>query len=187
MHIITGMLLAGLAGLKKNKNDKGSHRLPRFNTGPVQTVHSLPGRLRLRVPSLSEDEDARKTVAEHMPRIKGVDLVEISPVTGSVLVLYEQNELEPELLFAALVRLLGFDEELEGSPTPILTRELKTMGESLNRAVYEQTGGVIDLWSAILILLAGLGIRSMVRNPAQAFPAGFALLWWGLNGIRRSG
>ena len=116
-----------------------------------------------------------------------MEKVAVTPLTGSVLIRYKVGEVEPELLFAALVKLLDLEEEMDAPRRPALAAELRTMGESLNRAVYERTGGVVDLWTAMLIVLAGIGIRKMVRDPVRAFPAGFTLVWWGLSSIRKPG
>jgi len=185
MHIITGLLFAGLAKMKKSRQANPRVRVPRFTTGPVQTTHALPGRLRFRVPSLTTDESGRVMVRERISRIEGVESVDVTPASGSVLIRYRETELEAELLFAALVRLLGLDGEMEARRQPVIPRELGLLAESMNRAVYEKTGGLIDLWTAVLIVLAGTGIRNMVRDPARAFPAGFTLVWWGLNSLRK--
>lgn len=185
MHIITGLLLASLAGLKKKEKTEEKIKIPRFSTGPIQTAHLLPGRLRFRVPSLASDEMSRRIVTERFSKLQGVDSIEVRPVSGSVLIQYQKDEVAPEMLFAALVRLLDLEEELDKAPKPLITRELKAMGESLNRGIYEKTGGVIDLWTGLLILLAGYGVRKMIKDPARAFPAGFTLVWWGLNAVKR--
>ena len=52
MHIITGVLLAGLLG--KNKSRRRT-LMPMLRTGPVQTAHYVPGRVRLRIPSLARN------------------------------------------------------------------------------------------------------------------------------------
>jgi hypothetical protein len=186
MHLITGFLLAALAGAKKNKNGHPKVRVPRFTTGPVQTAHALPGRLRLRVPSLKENGPGRDLIRGRLPAIDGVEAVDVSPLSGSVLIRYREQDVEPELLFAAVVHLLDLEKEMDAPCKPLVVRELKSMGDSLNRAVYEKTGGVIDLWTAVMIVLAGAGVRIMLKNPARAFPAGFTLIWWGLNAFRRT-
>lgn len=185
MHIITGIVLAALAGKKMNGKDHPQVRIPRFTTGPVQTIHAIPGRLRFRVPSLTEDVAGCKQVVKQLPQIQGVEKVAVTPLTGSVLIQYKVGEVEPEFLFAALVKLLDLEDEMDAPCRPALAAELRTMGESLNRAVYERTGGLVDLWTAMMIVLAGVGIHQMIRNPARAFPAGFTLVWWGINSMRR--
>lgn len=49
--------------------------------------------------------------------------------------------------------------------------------------VYDRTGGLIDLWSATLILLAAIGIGKLWVNGLRAFPAGLTLIWWGMTAL----
>jgi hypothetical protein len=177
MHILTGLLLAGLAGKKTGRRRT---LMPMLRTGPVQTAHFVPGRIRLRVPSLTENTAGAALVREKLPALPGVDNVEVKPATGSVLIRYRPGEVQPELLFAAVVRLLNLDAELKRIPEPIVTRELREILSSLNRTVYDQTGGLVDLWSAALILLAAIGIQKLLSQGMQAFPSGLTLVWWGV-------
>ncbi len=177
MHILTGLLLAGLLG--KNKSRRRT-LMPMLRTGPVQTAHWLPGRVRLRVPSLAENAAGTAKLREKLPTIQGVQSVKLNPASGSVLIVYREDEVRPELLFAAVVRLMNLDAELQRMPQPAVTRELREILGSLNRMVYDRTGGLIDLWSAGLILLAAIGIQKLWTQGLRAFPAGLTLLWWGL-------
>jgi hypothetical protein len=177
MHILTGFLLAGLLG--KNKFRRRT-LMPMLRTGPVQTAHWLPGRVRLRVPSLAENGTGAARMREKLPAIQGVQSVQLNPATGSVLIEYRDGEVRPELLFAAVVRLMNLDNELKRLPQPIVTRELRELLGSVNRMVYDRTGGLVDLWSAGLILLAAIGIQRLFVQGMRAFPAGLTLVWWGL-------
>jgi hypothetical protein len=51
---------------------------------------------------------------------------------------------------------------------------------SVNRVVYDRTGGLLDLWSAALILLTAVGVQKLLVQGMRAFPAGLTLVWWGL-------
>ena len=88
--------------------------------------------------------------------------------------------MRPELLFAAVVRLMNLDAEMKRMPQPVVTRELREILGSVNRMVYDRTGGLLDLWSAGLILLAAIGIQRLLVQGMRAFPAGLTLVWWGL-------
>jgi hypothetical protein len=147
----------------------------------VQTAHCLPGRVRFRVPSLVGNANGRALVLQKLPGIQGVDSVSVDGTSGSVLIRYREEEVKPELLFAALVRLLGLDDELQRSPQPVLARELRTISQTLNRVVYDRTGGLVDLHSALIITMAAVGLNKLVAEGSRSFPAGFTLVWWALN------
>ena len=176
MHIITGMLIAGLLGKRKLPT-----LLPMLRTGPVRTAHAMPGRVRFHVPLLQSDSSQSGVLSEKLPTLQGVESVDVNPTTGSVLVRYQEDEVRPELIFAATVRLLGLDEDLRRSPRPVLVKELRSLFDSLNRVVYDRTGGLLDFSSAVLIVLAAIGVRKLALEGAKAMPHGFTLLWWGLH------
>ncbi len=176
MHIITGILLAGLLGRKRRPSV-----LPMLRSGPVQTDHLLPGRVRFRVPSLVGAPERAEGLAERLRTLEGVRQVRVAPTTGSVLIEYGDAVVQPELLFAATVRLLGLEKELERTARPALVRELRTVLDSLNRVVYDRTSGVLDFSSGLLLLLALVGLRKTMQEGARALPAGFTLVWWGLH------
>jgi hypothetical protein len=39
----------------------------------------------------------------------------------------------------------------------------------------------VDFTSALMIVLAAVGISKLLREGRAAVPAGFTLLWWGLH------
>ena len=123
---------------------------------------------------------ARRWCGKSCQPFEGVQSVKLNPATGSVLIVYREDEVRPELLFAAVVRLMNLDAELKRMPQPVVTRELREILGSVNRMVYDRTGGLIDLWSAGLILLAAIGIQRLLVQGMRAFPAGLTLVWWGL-------
>lgn len=182
MHIITGLILAALAGRKKTA---GSGTAPMLKSGPVRTAHALPGRLRLHVSSLVGDRKNCRDLASRFSKLEGIQAAAANPVTGSVLVRYDEKTVRPEVIFGAVVKLLGLEEELERVPTPILTRELGLLGRSLDRAIYEKTGGLVNGWSLLLLGLAAFGIHQALNDKTRAWPAGLTMVWWAVNGLRR--
>jgi hypothetical protein len=176
MHIITGLIVAGLVG-RKNKQRRG-RLVTMFRTGPVQTVHWLPGRVRFRASRLAENGEAHVVVQEKLGQVEGVESVKVNRSIGTVLITYREEDVSPELLYSALVRLLGLDDQVHQDPQPLVARELRTVLDSLNRVVYEQTRGVIDFQTGLLILLAALGTRKILSEGASTLPTGFTLLWW---------
>ncbi|MDJ0766824.1 MAG: hypothetical protein QNJ97_27875 [Myxococcota bacterium] len=181
MHIITGLLLAGLFG-KSRQGEPGDH-LPRFRTGPIRVAHALPGRIRFLVPSLKRAPEEHLSALSPLEKINGIGQVRTCPISGSILVEYQKDLLDPVLIFGAVARLLGLDAELEKTPQPALTRELRSVESSLNRAVFDKTLGTLDLRSATALALLIAGGMKVFRDGWASFPAGFTLLWWGLHAL----
>lgn len=187
MHIITGLVAGALIGRRRGSRQV----LPPVRTGPVRVLHAVPGRIRLGVPSLvSSSGAARKEgrfLEDKLPRLEGVRDVRVTPVTGSVVVRYEPDEVEPILVLAAVVRLLGLDEEFDRPRDPVLRTIARDLGTSANRLVYERSGGLVDLWTLLLLAGTVYGVRRLIEAPSSR-PAGLTLLWWSLHSLlgRRS-
>ena len=182
MHLITGFILAGLLGKKRDQKRSPLLRI----TGPIRTSHVLPGRVRFYIPSLKNDEHNTELVEKQLTKIDGVDSVQVNQISGSVLIIFDKEKLEAELFCAALIRILDLEKELEKMPKPILPKELQEIGNSLNRAVFEKTGGIIDLWTAIPILLIIFGFRKILTDRTTMWPTGITMLWWAYNSLFRN-
>lgn len=182
MHILTGLLLATLLGRKKN-GDKPT--CPRFSVGPVRTTHVLPGRIRFRVPSLVNNGTAGAASLDNLTKIDGIESVESNLVSGSVLVRFDSAKIKPDLLLAAIVRILGLEKEMDRPPDSLVARELRDAGKSVNQAVFQRTGGVIDLWTLFFLAVAIIGIRKTIAERGRSIPTGLTLLWWSLNALKR--
>jgi len=118
-----------------------------------------------------------------LQRIESVEAVRVSPMTGSVLLCYDPDEISPDLLVAAIIKILRLDDELNQVPSSVVGRELREVSHALNRAVYDRTGGIIDLRTALFLTLAAVGVTRLRRGGMLALPAGFTLLWWAANGL----
>lgn len=152
-------------------------------TGPINTMSNLPGRVRFRCDKLIGNTDAGTILTENLTKIPGVGSVEVNIISGSALILYDTQGLSPELLFTAMLKLLGLEDEFLRTPQPTLAREINAMGNSLNRAVYDLTGGVTDLWTTMFIVFALVGISKLRKDRVAAFPGGVTLLWWVYNSV----
>lgn len=55
----------------------------------VSLVHAIPGRVRLKLPGLRDNQDFAERIQRDLPNLEGVDAVEANPGTGSVLIHYD--------------------------------------------------------------------------------------------------
>jgi hypothetical protein len=179
MHIITGILLSILM-----KGDKKEKKPPLLQTNwPIRTLHLLPGRVRFQIPIMVGREEELKAATTGIAKISGVKWVDYNKISGSVLIYFENNVIQADLLFAALIRLLNLEDELQRAPASYLNTEIKSLIESLNQAVYSKTNGIIDLYTAIPILLAAFGVSQIIKSKSNIFPTGVTLIWWAYNSL----
>jgi hypothetical protein len=69
-----------------------------------------------------------------MRKLKGVESIAVNTISGSVLLRYDLDTIDPEMLIAALVHVLDLKEEVEKSPQSWLSKEIGEITESVNRA-----------------------------------------------------
>jgi hypothetical protein len=183
MHLLTGVIIAALAG--RAKQNKVLQGLPRLQTGPIQVAHALPGRIRFIIPALRDRPEDMQDGIDQLATISGIDAITHSSVTGSLVVEFDHERIPPPLLFSAISRLLGLDHELDKPLTPRVIKELKQLGSSLNRMVYDETHGLLDLRTIAVGSLLVLGGRKLFLEKWGSFPTGLTLLWWAFHLINR--
>jgi hypothetical protein len=67
--------------------------------GEIRMVHAIPGRVRLKVARLKDNPPLARVIQERLGAVRGIQGVEATPLTGSVLVLFEpQTVTAPESL-----------------------------------------------------------------------------------------
>ena len=183
MHLVTGIIIAALAG--RAKQNKVLQGLPMFQTGPIQIAHALPGRIRFVIPALRDNHETMEPGIEQLRTLKGIDTVASSNVSGSLVVEFNHELVPPPLLFSAISRLLGLEHELDKPLTPGLVKEIRQLGTSLNRMVYDETHGLLDLRTIAIGGLVILGGKKLLVEKWATVPTGLTLLWWAFHLINR--
>ena len=182
MHVITGLAIAALLGKSRQKDSLAP--LKALTTGPIRVAHAIPGRVRFVVPSLRGACADDLAAIERLRSLDGFERVEVNATSGSVVVQYRPEQIDPPLLLGAVARLLGLEAELERTPTPAVTRELHLLAQSVDRAVFHKSYGLLDLRSLTALILMMLGGSKVVAEGWRALPTGVTLLWWGLHSMR---
>ena len=168
---LAGKVISDASGKKKNNVN-----VPDF-IGVVEVKHSIKGRIRYRVPRLKGDNTLADYITSQLSKVKFISHVEASAVTGSLLINYDYNQIDPNMLTAAIVKLLSLEEELNKKKDALVTRELSNMKEVLNLAVYNKTKGILDIKSIYLIAVMIFAIRG-IRTAPRMLPNGYTMARW---------
>ena len=173
MHMVIGFILAAI--LKKKKAGQALPVIP----GKFEISHAMPGRIRFRVPSLEARADSQiQTIRNELPKIAEIRSVEINLYSGSILVQYDVDGIEPYIVCGLLIRALGLEAELESRPESAVQKELKLIGKAIDQAVYNTTAGTLDLTPAFILLTLSLGLYKVLLQSDRTIPGGINLLWW---------
>ena len=73
-----------------------------MNAQGFKLVHSLNGRLRVKIPQLKRTPAMAPTIGTHLQQLRGVTTVTVNPTTGSVLILYDVQQIHPRAIRQAL-------------------------------------------------------------------------------------
>ena len=163
------------------KKEQQTIEVPSFR-GVIEVVHKMEGRIRFRIPSLKGNKEGFAELESQINRITHITSVETNYITGTLLIKYG-DDIEPTLIVGILIKLLGLEEQVQKQPHSKVTREFKTVQESLNLAIDEKTHGLLDLRSVFFLAFTTLGIIKIIQNPKIA-PTGFTYLWWGYSMIK---
>jgi copper chaperone CopZ len=98
-------------------------------------VHNVPGRLRVKTPTLRSMAGEEQRVSEFFDHLEGVERVTVNPLTGSVLVHYDPEILESEEILEVLKRRGHFDESMalrnQGYQEQAISKTAQTVGKVL--------------------------------------------------------
>lgn len=144
--------------------------------GVLEVVHSLPGRMRLRVPSLKGRVRALAEFAASLRRLDGIAEVSVAPLLGTALVRYDAAKLTPSLVVAAATHGFDFETALR-SHRSLVGGELKAIHYALNQALLRRSGGILDLPSLMVVLLIVTLVCGMMGRGGPKFSP-LAVLWW---------
>jgi hypothetical protein len=174
MHMLVGLLLTKL--LKRAHQPGGF--LPRVR-GKFEVTHTLPGRIRFRIPMLEgQDKEVIDSVKKELIRLPEIDRVDVNRVSGSLVLEYNNEEINASIICGILLKLLGLEDALDAQPQAVAQKELNLIGRSLNLQVYNSTAGLFDLTSALALTIFGLGLYKIIVLQDRNTPGGFSLLWW---------
>jgi hypothetical protein len=158
----------------------------------IRVMHVIPGRLRLKIAQVRDNPDLARELYERLSGRRGIQRVEANALTGSVLVLYDAEEITSlESLLALAETLTPLFPELDireiekwltpsgnGSGSNVsLAGGITTAIGALNAGVGKVTGG-IDLKLLLPLILFVFGIRGLLVAQKVVFPAWYDLLWF---------
>lgn len=153
----------------------------------LAVAHSIPGRLRVRLPPRARTEALQEAVA----RLPGVTQCRWSPRTRSLLALYRPGEVGAGVLVDSIAAHADVESvpEAPEAPgnggngrSPVAAAVIEAVG-GLNRRVGRATRGRLTLGVLVPLALTLWAIRDATRGPMRPLPWSTAL--WYAHGLFR--
>lgn len=160
--------------------------LPTY-TGVLETVHLLPGRMRLRIPSLRHSRQGVAAFCEKIAHLQGVVEASGNPRTATVLLRFDPEKLTPLQVFSAARHCFNFNEELHAYHS-VLWREIKNVKHAVNQTLLRKTYGLFDLRAAMSLALGAFMIRGFFNPTATGskYAKPLNALWWFYQSISKT-
>ncbi|EDS77604.1 conserved hypothetical protein [Clostridium botulinum C str. Eklund] len=182
------LISLGINIISNNKNKSSKLKkinLPNFR-GVLEIKHFLSGRIRFYAPILKDNNDLKENILHQFSRISSITSIKINSVTGSILVEYKQDEIEPMILMGVLLKLMNLEGEIGKESMPFIKKEIINLKESVNLAIYDKTKGIIDGKTSITLLLIILGIYTLKnKNRKDVNLPGLNYIWWAYTSIKK--
>ena len=169
-------LAAGAAVLLPKPPKHNLMKLPSFR-GVAEVRSSLPGRMRLYMPAVSGDCAQAAQMKSQLESTGVIHQVQIEPRTGSVLILYDESQVQAPVVMGAAMKLMGLDEKASAVPAGKLREGLRTLMSAINAGVLDATGGLVDAKTLAAGILTVAALRSRAKI-GWAMPGALTLLWW---------
>ena len=140
-------------------------------------VHKMEGRLRIRVPARKGDIPYFGAVKDALSSLKGVEAVEVTPYTGSILV--RGVATVEAVVDAAQSRGLFAVREEQAVKVTAFHDVVSSQVGALNERIKTATGATFDLPGLAFMALVGAGIYQIARGNFAA-PAWYTAFWYAL-------
>ena len=178
MHIITGILLSALVWNKS----KNKYKKPKGFVNIIEVAHYIPGRVRYIIPVLA---NKKTSLRQTLTSINGINEVKLNPVSKSLIVLFDEDKINGELLTGVIIHILELEKEIEKPVTPGAVKNIRNLTDIANSALYESTDGFMDFYHSVPFLLIILGIYKLYKTPKLIAPGAVTLFWWAFTSLTR--
>lgn len=183
-----GQMPSGRGGGRKG-GEPSADEAPEAAPAPVQgkasaeppfvCVHASAGRRRYRTPYLTPE--FAEVLEELLPRLPFVTEVRANAVAGSILLIYPPEDEAHIHVFAEGLSAI-FAEGRTAPPPATLAQSVRRSVQDFSRWIQRNTGGALDLSSAVAGIFVLRGIRQLVLT--NNTPSGSQMLWWALTLMR---
>jgi len=97
-------------------------------------LHSIPGRLRVKIPSVKGQPDKARAIRSLLEDVEGVESISANTVTGSVVVKYEPVLVHSDQILSILKKNDFFDEARAVTMDGAVAEAGSTVGRALSKA-----------------------------------------------------
>lgn len=169
-------LAVGAAAALPKERKHNLMKLPSFR-GKAEVRSSLPGRMRLYMPAVSQAREQAEQMKAQLAGTGVISRVEIEPRTDSVLICYDESQVQAPVVMGAAMKLMGLDGKMNPAASGKVREGLHTLLDAVNTGVLDATAGLLDAKTLAAAALTVAALRSRAQKD-WAVPGAMTLLWW---------
>lgn len=143
-------------------------------------IHSLPGRRRYQHDDLLNNPQLARRWEQQLPKISGLQKVQFTTLTGSILIEYTCPDEYIDLLIDFLTRLHKLPESTARYGR--LGADIRHTFHRLNRSIFNRTNRVLDLRTILAVSFSLWGGLKMWTTGHR--PTGSQMIWWAYTLLR---
>lgn len=141
-------------------------------------THTAPGRCRFKIPSRRRDVEYFHDLREALLDTGGVEQVQANPLTASVLVLYDTEQVDLNDLTAQLQTANQFEISDRPMDTQTVWEKAVVGVGNIDQQLKEITSGQIDFKSLLFVMLVMMAVRQLQQG--VVFAPAITLIWYAL-------
>jgi hypothetical protein len=149
----------------------------------AKVSHQSAKRLRIKIPSKKGDGNYFQRLGEKLVKYKDFEVLQLNPLTGSVLFIDEGLDVDGIEAYAGENGL--FDLRRTALPSVPLSRRIAEPLGDTSAFLSRTTGGFLDLPGAAFLLLLGVGLVEIVRGNFRT-PPWYTAFWYAFGVFTKS-
>ncbi len=139
----------------------------------IHLVHSLPGRLRFKLEGLKGQPDQAREIEARLAEVRGMQGVQASSLTGSVVAKYDPAVLESLDLYVAIANAMGI------AASDLNSESLARWHAKETQDVRSSPPDAVRNWRILVpLVLCLFGVRAALMTNKLTYPQWYDYLWF---------
>lgn len=158
-------------------NEGNNLKLPSFKNA-LEVKSSIPGRVRFYAPVLVGNIEATNIFIDKISKISVIKSCRVNTLTGTIVMVYDHEQLDPQTLEGAVIKLLGIDKSIDEGRVSEVKKFSEKIFAAVNNGLYDFTNGLLDVKSLASLSLLAAAIFDRRRYGGGRTPGYATLCWW---------